>query len=197
MTFKILCSKFSKASLAKLRRENKGVAAIEFAIVAPILMLLFLGTIEVSLAVAVDRKVSRASSAIADLVTQTTDREFNEDYLDAISDIAERIIFPYNKNMDIILSGVSIANGTATVEWSWAKGQFEKLATGSTITVPSTIRIDGTFLVTAEVQTEHEPVFGFITLKDKVLSFDTESITVAEQMFLRPRNFNDLVCENC
>ena len=46
-------------------RDARGVAAVEFAFIAPIMILLFVGTIELSAGISTDRKISRVASAIA------------------------------------------------------------------------------------------------------------------------------------
>ena len=58
-------------AIERFRTEIRGVAALEFAIIAPILILMLVGTLEISLAIAVNRKVSRISSTVADLITQS------------------------------------------------------------------------------------------------------------------------------
>ncbi len=68
-------------TLTKRVLKNKdGVAAIEFAFVAPVMIALYLGLAEVSLLISADRNVSHAASVTGDLATQeenlsTTDVE--------------------------------------------------------------------------------------------------------------------------
>ena len=51
-------------------RDRKGTGAIEFAILAPLLIVAYIGSFEISLGFSVARKVSRASSTVADVLTQ-------------------------------------------------------------------------------------------------------------------------------
>ena len=55
----------------KTLKNRDGVAAIEFAIIAPIMVVMYLGLAELSLLVTADRNVSHASAVTADLSTQT------------------------------------------------------------------------------------------------------------------------------
>lgn len=183
-------------NLRRFRKDNEGVAALEFAIIAPILVLLFLGTIEISLAVAVDRKVSRVSSAVADLITQQPD-EFDTDTLDSIFEISSQIMYPYDDGVEIVVSGLKIDNGVARVEWSRGYGGGSKRSVGSTYAVPSSIKVDGTFLVAATVKTDHSPAFKFVNYKDGGLTFDGASIELSEEMFLRPRRASEQLCTDC
>ena len=186
----------SKNPFQKFYRERKGVAALEFAIIAPILILLFIGTLEISLAVSVDRKVSRISSSVADLITQS--QEFNADGLDAIMDISNQIMFPYSDVVDISVIGVEIdENQVATVAWARALNNGDTPAVGSPVTVPSNIREADSFLVTAIVSTDHEPAFKFVGYKNGKLTFDDAAIELSEQMFLRPRIGGMVSCTDC
>lgn len=88
-------------------KDSKAVAAVEFAFIAPILLLLFVGTIEVSFLVAVDRKLSRTASTIADLVTQDTaaDAATLNNFLGA----TERIMYPYVRRIPcVVISTIDI-----------------------------------------------------------------------------------------
>lgn len=179
--------------LAGFHKEAKGVAALEFALIAPILLLLFLGTLEISLAIAVDRKISRISSAVADLITQSQTLSSQE--IEDIMDIADNIMFPYDDVPRIVVTGIEIKSGAAKVVWSQARNGGVVKTVGSNYTVPETIKTDGTFLVAATVDTTHKPAFKFIGYKDGELSFSEAAIELGEEIFLRPR-IGDAVSRN-
>ena len=69
----------------KFTRNNEGVAAIEFAFIAPVMLALYIGLAEVSLLVTADRTVSHATSVTGDLITQvkSVDEDDVEDVLNA------------------------------------------------------------------------------------------------------------------
>lgn len=56
--------------LLKLARDERGVAALEFALVAPVMIIVFCGVVEAGQAVVAGRRASHAASALADLATQ-------------------------------------------------------------------------------------------------------------------------------
>ncbi len=58
---------------ARLRRDRRGVSAVEFALLLPVMMTLFLGSVEASQGIAADRKVELTAHALADLASQYTD----------------------------------------------------------------------------------------------------------------------------
>ena len=136
----------------RFKRDNEGVAAIEFAIIAPLLILLFFGTMEVSTAVAVNRKVSRVSSTIADLVTQS--QELSADDVDDIMRSAAFVMEPYDHAVEIVVSQIEIEDGQARVSDSRAHNATA-LSAGTIYQVPDSIKIDGTVLVAAKVSVTH------------------------------------------
>ena len=182
--------------LKSFRKDNKGLAALEFAIISPILILLFLGTLEISLAIAVDRKVSRVSSAVADLVTQHEEQDFDQAFLDAMADIADRIMFPYDDELEIAIAGIQITNNQPRVVWSWGKNTTAP-AVNSVYNVPASIRQNDTYLLAAKVETAHEPAFKFVSFENGKLSFDAAAIELGEEMFLRPRLYDSQTCSDC
>lgn len=57
-------------ALVTLRRDRKGTAAIEFAYLAPVLLVMLLGTIEVSRGISIDRRFGLVTSMVGDLVAR-------------------------------------------------------------------------------------------------------------------------------
>jgi len=177
-------NKFIK-KLNIFRKDEEGVAAIEFAYIAPFLIVLWLGTIELSLALTIDRKVSRIASTVADLMTQVD--VITEEGVADILKISEDIMFPYKADPNIVVSGLEIENGDATVVWS-RSNRGTALSVGDQVNVPNQIKIDDTFLVLAEVAVSHTPIVGIFSLSNSgKLSKDTSSIQLSDRLFLRPR----------
>lgn len=168
-------------------REVRGVAAVEFAFIAPIMLLLFVGTIELSAGVSVNRKLSRLSSTVSDLVTQSQTLTATD--ITNIMDASTKVMYPYTDTVSIVLTGISIdGSGTAKVAWSRAKNGTP-LTTGSTYAnVPAKIKKPNTFLVAAKVATTYTPSFGWAQYSaTNGLSFSRSSINMDEEIFLRPR----------
>lgn len=57
-------------AIARMTSNRDGIAAIEFALIAPIMIALYIGLAEISLLVTADRNVSHAASVTGDLATQ-------------------------------------------------------------------------------------------------------------------------------
>src|SRR5580704_14958032 len=62
----------TRLSGAELFRDNSGIAATEFAVIVPIMLVMFFGTVEFSSGVAVDRKVTLIARTTSDLTSQST-----------------------------------------------------------------------------------------------------------------------------
>ena len=56
----------------RLTRDDRGVSAVEFALLAPLMVALYLGCAEISDGIGADRKVSLAASTLANLASQVT-----------------------------------------------------------------------------------------------------------------------------
>ena len=187
---------------ARCFKDNRGVAAVEFALIVPILLLLFVGTLEISLAVAVDRKISRISSSVADLITQ--EDNYTKDDLNKISDIAARIMYPYyteageSSAIKISIVGVEInSSNVAKVDWAHSINGAAKPAKGTDYEVPTSIRTADTFLLATKVEIAHKPAFSFVGFDGRSLSFDDTAIDLSEQMYLRPRRGDSIDCTDC
>ena len=80
LKFYLKCSTFNR-----FIKNDKGTAAIEFAFIAPVMIVTYFGLASVSLLVSADRDVSHATSVTADLITQSEslDQDDIEDIFNA------------------------------------------------------------------------------------------------------------------
>ncbi len=111
-----------KTALSRFFKDTRGVSAVEFALVAPVLVTLYLGAAQMTMALNADRKVTGAANAVADLVAQDdfiTDGELADIYA-----AGDAIMFP-NDPADLSLRITSIrmdADGEVFVDWSEGRG---------------------------------------------------------------------------
>ena len=73
---------------SSIAADTRAVAAVEFALLLPVMLTLYIGSVEVSQALSVDRKVVLLSRTVGDLTTQSS-RLASAD-LDAIAGAAAR-----------------------------------------------------------------------------------------------------------
>ena len=138
--------------VVQLLSDRRGVAAIEFAFVAPLLLMTYLASMEISLAIEASKKVGRAGSMVADLIAQQPTMSKAE--IEAIMAIGGSILQPYNRSgLTIIVTAIAISNeSTPQVKVAWSR-MLEKgepkagVAAGTATTVPEKLKIAGSFLV--------------------------------------------------
>jgi Flp pilus assembly pilin Flp len=80
--------------LSAFRQDVRGFAAVEFAFVAPIILFLLIGAVEITRAASIDRRFSVVTNMVADLVARET--QLTSGDVDAIYDIVEQVMAPYD-----------------------------------------------------------------------------------------------------
>jgi Flp pilus assembly protein TadG len=178
-----------------LRSDRRGVGAIEFAFIAPVLILLYIGALEVSVAMSVNKKLARASSTVADLVTQA--ETINKAGLVDMVAVARSVMAPYNsEGLGVRVSAITIGpDKVARIDWSWeANG-----ATGtrpyvedSVTDVPANLLIENTSLLRSELTFEHEMITSFPITGQTMTSID-----MGKTYHLRARLGDSVDCSNC
>jgi Flp pilus assembly protein TadG len=164
----------------RFARDRRGVSAVEFAFVAPLLISLYLGCVEISDGVGADRKVSLTAAALANLSAQVT--TITSADMTNILDASSAIIAPYSaSNLAIVVSCLNIdASKNATVKWSATRGGTAR-AVGSTYTFPASeaaLDIANSQLIVSEVTYAYTPIVGYTI---------TGTLTLADHMFMSPR----------
>lgn len=96
---------------SSLHRCQAGVAAVEFALIVPVLVLLLFGVVELSNILIADNKVRAVASSTADMITQKTDGTITSTDLTTLTSAITEIIkpLPTTRSSNILLS-VGITN---------------------------------------------------------------------------------------
>lgn len=112
-------------------RATGGLAAVEFALIAPIMILLFFGVVESSGALGASRKTLLASNTLADLVAQET--QILKADLDDLFIGMEDVIDP--RDIDATFRVLSVTldtdDGKVKVDWSYDSTGATPYAAGS------------------------------------------------------------------
>ena len=74
--------------------SRDGVAAIEFAMIVPIMAIMFIGAVELSQAITVDRRVTQVASSTADLVARA-EKQISQNEITDILKVGGYILKPY------------------------------------------------------------------------------------------------------
>ena len=78
----------------RFKRNDAGIAAVEFGLIAPVMLIMLIGTIEISRAISMDRRFGLATSMVGDLVSREED--MSADNLNAIYNIVAHVMDPYD-----------------------------------------------------------------------------------------------------
>ena len=121
--------------LSEFANDKRGVSAVEFAMLLPLMLTLYLGGVEVSQGISIDRKVTLTARTVADLVAQVS--SIDTAGINAALGAATAIMAPYpDKDAKVTVSVVDIdTNGNAKVKWSSTKNGTAR-AVGSSVTAP-------------------------------------------------------------
>lgn len=180
-------------SLHKLRKfclSESGISAVEFALIAPVMVIIYLGCIELSMTMTVDRKVTGATAALGDLTARASNIT-NDDLSDIFQ--ATRMIMQPNDISSASMRVTSLRNdGTDTdasgttdtlVVWSDRCGTgMAALAEDAVVQVPDDLIPAGGTLIMAEIS------FPYTS----PLEFSFTSKTLTDKFYLRPRRVDSI-----
>ena len=160
--------------LARMAADRKGAAAVEFALIFPILFVLNIGAAEALQVYQVQRNVAHMAAVMADITAQSrtvTDAEVQDILSASIS-----IIHPFPKTtLQQRVSSLSAnAAGTVTQDWT-AKKDYTGSAAAS---VPAGYLGANESVIVTDVVYDYKPTFGF---------FLPENIRFTRHAYARPR----------
>lgn len=168
---------------ACLFNDRRGVAAVEFALTVPFLLLLYFGGVELTQGVTLNRQVALTSTTIATIVSQYTTISASTQLADILA-ASGQILAPYGAaTPQVVVSLVTIdASGKATVTWSQTLGGTARTA-GAPVTVPADLDIANTTLIWSETTYAYTPIFDFMgvgpfNLYDSIYMVPRESTTI-------------------
>src|ERR1700734_3095906 len=84
----------ARRSALALIGDCRGIAATEFAVIVPLMLVMFFGTVEFSSGVAVDRKVTLVARTLSDLTSQSV-ATVTDGYLQNVFTASISIMYPY------------------------------------------------------------------------------------------------------
>lgn len=193
-----------RACAGRLASQKSGIAAVEFALIAPLLFCMYFMTLEASQAIVTDKKVARIGSMVADLVTQQSTIVKSE--LDAIMQIGNSIIQPYGRsNPKIVITAIEITPDPGSkVQVSWSRKLVEGVASvdaakGTITTVPTSLNVKGSFLIRVESSLAYKPLITWTATQKQSLGLFSafDSINMTETYYLRPRMSTSVLCSDC
>lgn len=163
---------------------DDGLSAVEFALLLPVMAILYLGGIEVSMAVSTYRLVDLTADTVTNLVAQYTTISESAQMPDILN-AATQVMYParsndpsVSKNIKVVVSLIAIdKNGNATVTWSQTLNGTAR-ATGSSVTVPASMDIANTNVLLGETAYAFNAPIDFLKLG---------TINLSSSLFMVPR----------
>ena len=203
-----------RALLMRSRLDTRGIAAVEFALILPLMLTLYLGSAELTQGVMASRKMTLVSRTISDLAAQQpTGTPMTDATMTSIFNAAAAIMSPFDvSTLKMTISAVEfVANDTpdaytsngyvAKIRWSkvgpyggtaraCAKATPAANSTSpSSTTLPSGLYASGSLIV-ADVTYTYDPTFG----RSLLAWSSTDSLmTMKNTTYMRPRNWTTYI----
>ena len=163
--------------LRRFRDDVRGVAAVEFALILPVMVVFYFGVVELCQGLMAQKRAEQVSSAIADLVAQ--DDRITTTEMNDIFTVATHILrpFPAATLRQRVTSVTRNAQGQNRVDWS-SVSNWTARAANSTMTLPANLLANGESIVVSEVEYTYTSVFDHIV---------PATMTFRKTSYLRPR----------
>jgi hypothetical protein len=175
-----------KRCLRNLGHDQRGVAAIEAALLLPVLLALFIGCTEVTFKIWSTQKAEKLAVTLADVVAQG--QTVSKDDMEYMVGAADNIMDPFNFGVDgvIYISSVYVAQGETDPKVNWQckmEGSFDVLSEigvkGAAAELPEDLTLaERDNVIVAEIFYKYTPIApGFM--------FDES--TIYRRAFFKPR----------
>lgn len=176
----------------RFARDRRGISAVEFALIAPIMLVLYAGLVELCQAMLAERRTSHVASAVGDLVAQS-ETITAADVTD-IFDIGRTVMkpFPVAQLKQRVTSVVADAENKPRVEWSQGSGLTAKTK-AALVTLPgegaSAMSLSsGESVIMSETEYAYTSPIKYLI---------PSAVTYTETFYLRPRRSDKVVCADC
>lgn len=177
----------------RLAKDSSGVGAVEFALIVPVLLLLYLGAFELTLGLNVASRATSTAGAIADIVARQ-DKSFNKTFLATMPDVAAAIFAPKpTTGFSMKITGIQVDSSlNAKVAWSWAQDGSKPYGAGTAVTLPSSMAAASTSFVHVEFAIPYKLITYLPGLNASV-----SNITISRDYYYRQRTNEAVSCSDC
>jgi Flp pilus assembly protein TadG len=160
--------------------STRGVAAVEFAIMLPILLTLFLASVDAARAIAIYAKVRSATYVLDAVTNQYTTIQSSD--MSAILGATSVVLAPYSSSpVTVVLSQIKVTSASkASVNWS-ATLNGTALSQNASTTVPTNFASCASYpcyLIYGQVSYSYTPLFMYFT---------KSAITLSDSLYVTPR----------
>jgi Flp pilus assembly protein TadG len=155
------CMRSVSRSLLRFVADRKGVSAVEFSLILPVMLTMYFGSVELTQGISASRKTTLVAHTVADLVTQTT--SVSDAGITDIFNAANAVLAPFDTSkIKVTISSIVIDNnGRATIAWSDTHGGTAR-PVGQVVTLKPALDQPGTSLIWGEVTYDYTPIYGWV-----------------------------------
>jgi Flp pilus assembly protein TadG len=177
------------------KASTEGVAAVEFALIVPIMAVMFIGAVELSQAITVDRRVTQVASSTADLVARA-EKQISQNEITDIMKAGSYIVAPYDQNpLQIIVRNVTSSPASATTaKQSWfctyngVGSTLSCACTDMAYTLPPGLVTTNDSVVISETSYSYKPLVFDHFMKRLGAAGNSGTYTLSETIYLKPRS---------
>jgi Flp pilus assembly protein TadG len=158
-------------------RATGGIAASEFALIAPVMIGIYYGTVETGNVIIADRKVTAIAQIAADIVSQ--DKSITNAEMTDVFEAIDALIFPFPAgNFSLVISCVD-TDGTGKSKIAWSDGHNAAArAKDSSYALPTGLAVNNASVIMAEVTYTYSTAVGRLF---------TDGVTMTDRFYMRPR----------
>ena len=163
----------------RFSRDRDAIAATEFAVIVPIMLVLFFGVVEMSNGITAYRKVTIMAHTLSDLTSQSMSVQDSD--LTNFFCAANGIMSPY-----IPITGTCPSNAVsqsivelwvnpslqARVQWAKNSDGSAPLPAGTVVQIPASLQVANTYIIYSSVVYTYVPTIGYVMNKSGVVLSD-------------------------
>jgi Flp pilus assembly protein TadG len=178
-----------RSNVCRFARDREAISAVEFALILPFMVVLYIGSVEVGDGLAIKYKVTETARTVTDLASQYVSMDSTT--IESVLGASAQIVAPYStSNMVVTLSEVSPTNssGAGTITWSCSLNGTARTA-GSSVTLSNSLQTpSGVSLIWGEVTYPYTPSMGYVM---------TGTVNIYQSFYFYPRLSNSVTLSGC
>jgi Flp pilus assembly protein TadG len=159
--------------------DGSGSSVVEFALLLPLMLTMYFGSIQVTDAISADRQVTLVASTAAEITSQYSQVATSD--VTSILTVAAAVMAPFsvtNANATVRLSSITVDNnGNATVAWSRCLNGTARSGIVTSL-IPAGLLVANTSVIWGEATYSYRPTIGWGIVG---------TVPMSDQIFLRPR----------
>jgi Flp pilus assembly protein TadG len=175
------------AALRRFARDRDGVSAVEFAIILPFMLTLYLGGVEVGEGLSVKFKTTLATRTVTDLASQYV--SIDGPNMQAILGASSTVLSPYSTaGVVVTLTELTVnSSGKGVVQWSCSLNGTA-YTVNQKLTMPTNLQTNGITVLFGEVTYPYTPTLGYAI---------TGTFNIYQNMYFYPRLSATIALSSC